>query len=392
MGDVRCPLVTGVLPTAVKLGFFDPAYAKAPQEAFIQHLRDSGADPAAIQQLVDSRTTEKHLGVLAAFIEEHFDAEPKEYETTGVDFERLFALTEAELLGYHGLLRYRSHMPTLAEGPDVLGLQIKLVLCGTLISAIRDIRCEYHDALARWLEAGDLVVSFNYDLLMDRSLAATGSWYHDDGYGLTFTKHGHRVGDQVEWREPRRTRSAVKLLKPHGSLNWLYPRNSWDSVMNLSLQPGAEFKAAPPSLYCIDDVYSRFEEDYPAYEWWEKYDIEHDDTTFDLHALLIPPSVSKPYRSFEGQMGTVWGAVTDALLGHAEELFIVGYSLRPDDIRTHWLLRKAARQGEKLKRIVVVDPSDEVLRRATDLFAPIAVTRLCSTMEEFAGHVVAGTA
>ena len=387
-GEIRPPLVTGILPAAHELGMFSGGYATARHDAFTQQLREARAKAEMINEHASVR--DQHLQILTAFIEEQFDAIPAGYIDAQIDFERLFALTEAELLGHHALIRHKRTVPSSPAGPDVLDLQMKLVLCGTLVAATRDVRCDYHDVLARWLTPGDAVVSFNYDLLIDRSLGATGTWFQDDGYGIDFTKHGTRQGDDAVWRTPRRTTSAISLLKPHGSLNWLYPRNSWDSVMNMSLQPDRPMKEAPSQLYCLDDLHANFEEDYPTYEWWERYDIEHEGYTFDLHSLIVPPSLSKPYRTFEPQMGKLWGVISEAILTKVEEIFLIGYSLREDDTRTRWILRKAARQAEKLKRIVLIDPSDDVAARAASLFAPMRVTRPCNLLSDFAAMIVRG--
>src|SRR5688572_14714214 len=175
-GDFPPPLVTGILPSAVKLGLFDPTYAESRHLAFIQYLRDSGANDEAIDRLASSGASKQHLQVLTEFIFQHFDARPPDYATVRIDFERLFALTEAELLGYHAILRHHLMHPQEAAQADVLDLQIRLVLCGTLIAATRDVRCDFHNRVAEWLRPGDISISFNYDTLLDRSLRATGNW------------------------------------------------------------------------------------------------------------------------------------------------------------------------------------------------------------------------
>jgi hypothetical protein len=388
-GSCRPPLVTGILPSAVELGLFSPTFATKQHEAVLARLRAAGANGEMLERF--AAASEQHLFVLTSFIEQQFGVLPDSYGTASLDFERLLALTESELLGYHALLRFARQTPRAARPPDVLDLQIKLVLCGTLIAATRDLRCDFHDVLARWLQPGDMVVSFNYDLLMDRSLSATGGWFQDDGYAIAFAKHGRRNSDEIVWRDGRNTKSSITLLKPHGSLNWLYPRSSWDSVMNMSLQPSAAVPRPPTDLFCLEDMYPRFEDDYPAYEWWERYDIEHEGATFDLHSLIVPPSIAKPYRSYEHLIGPVWGAFAEAMLTRVEKIVLVGYSLREDDVRTHWLLRKAAREGAQLKEVVLVDPSDAVAERATRIFAPLPIERPARTMSEFAELLVRGS-
>lgn len=375
-------MVTGILPRAVELGLFNTDYRVTNHDEFVGQLQAQGASADIIAKQQDAR--DKHLCALREFIEQQFDARPKDYEVAKIDFERLFALVEAELLGFHAQLRFEKRREGEITPSDALELQLKLVLCGTLIASTRDSQCEFHDAIARWLDSGDVVVSFNYDLLMDRSLRHSGRWHADDGYAIKFHEHIERQGDEVKWLTSRKTQSDVKLLKPHGSLNWLYPRNSWDSVLNMSLHPEFEYPKPPERLYCLKDMHGEFEQDYPSYEWWERYDFEYNGTTYDLHSLLIPPSLTKPYRVFEGILGPTWGAFCKYALERVEEIVLIGYSLRADDMRTHWLLRKVARENTSLKRVLVVDPSDEVFQRARRLFSPLQVQRVCNTIGELA--------
>lgn len=81
-------------------------------------------------------------------------------------------------------------------------------------------RCSHHDALVRGLTARDTIVSFNYDCLADRSLAAVGGrrWNPATGYGINV------VGGTTAWKDHtgtgRMPKTSLTLLKPHGSLNW----------------------------------------------------------------------------------------------------------------------------------------------------------------------------
>ena len=69
-----------------------------------------------------------------------------------------------------------------------------------------DAYAEFADNLA---EAGDVVITFNYDDSLERELRRTGKWDASDGYGFPFAG---------------RVRSSnVLILKLHGSMNWLWP-------------------------------------------------------------------------------------------------------------------------------------------------------------------------
>jgi hypothetical protein len=56
------------------------------------------------------------------------------------------------------------------------------------------------------VQSGDTVISFNYDVSLDRELRKSGRWYLGDGYG--FEVEGFKTG------------SPTRLLKLHGSINW----------------------------------------------------------------------------------------------------------------------------------------------------------------------------
>jgi hypothetical protein len=102
---------------------------------------------------------------------------------------------------------------TCPPGSRAAGLGVKLpYLLSDLKETIRDyfdfIRstpAPLYDKLARVLSRGDFVITFNYDLGVERALHAAGLWDIKTGYGFP-----------IEDGEP----SAVEVLKLHGSTNW----------------------------------------------------------------------------------------------------------------------------------------------------------------------------
>jgi hypothetical protein len=239
-------------------------------------------------------------------------------------------------------------------------------------------------ALARWLDPGDVVLSFNYDLLIDRALESRGDWAKNDGYQLTFHRIGRHAGQDGEWREPLPTISRIALLKLHGSLNWLYCRDSWQNL-NVDLYSGRPLKQND-TLYCLDDLNPAWREDHPRYEWWARYEHEHDGYIFDLHSLIVPPTLNKAYRNMERFLGPLWSQALLTMLAGATELYFVGYSLRPQDSRSWWLFRKVADEAEKLQSVYVVDPSDEVYERISNVFRERKVERAAHTLAEFSAQ------
>lgn len=58
------------------------------------------------------------------------------------------------------------------------------------------------------LRAGDVIITFNGDLLLDTTLWRAGVWDYSDGYGFAGPVEGSRGP------------SSILLLKLHGSVNW----------------------------------------------------------------------------------------------------------------------------------------------------------------------------
>lgn len=79
----------------------------------------------------------------------------------------------------------------------------------------------YHELL-KFCGPNDTFVTFNWDTLLDRALADTGCWSPNDGYGFTF-------GSILDgsWKSEMDSslvhKTSLKLLKLHGSTNWLTP-------------------------------------------------------------------------------------------------------------------------------------------------------------------------
>lgn len=86
----------------------------------------------------------------------------------------------------------------------------------TISEALSGPPCSKHRKLAESLVAGDVVISYNYDMLMDNALRICGK-LSDSGYLLPFQK----VSSGRIWERPDEKASEITLLKLHGSLNWM---------------------------------------------------------------------------------------------------------------------------------------------------------------------------
>jgi hypothetical protein len=214
---------------------------------------------------------------------------------------------------------------------------LRIVLPGLLGETISG-NCDFHKALAERLWVGDVVVSLNYDCVVDVALSQHAGFRFDPergGYGIEVAS-----GSQY-WRRAgrgKRAQGSILLLKLHGSLNWQGP------TMPLHLredpyQPVADGVIAPP--------------------------------------LTNKPVTDEPFR-------TIWTRAREAVRA-MRRLVVVGYSLPDADGLVRALLTTDL--SNDLEEILLVDPSRDTRTRHIEFFsrvAPQAKVFVFSTTRQFA--------
>ena len=215
---------------------------------------------------------------------------------------------------------------TCPPGSPAAALQARPYLLTELKEALRNyfdaIRCApalLYDGLARILRRDDLVITFNYDLGVERSLREAGLWNVTTGYGFS-------IG--------REELSPVDVLKLHGSTNWralLFEGRRGFSVgdgNSLGRRPVLPFR---PDL------------EYLGYPDFVDPRCAGFDTAASRSAMVMPALPKQFY--FETTYGVEWKSLWDGLWSQAkqaiecaEELAIIGYSLPTADERARDLL------------------------------------------------------
>jgi hypothetical protein len=91
---------------------------------------------------------------------------------------------------------------------------------GTILAGLREAVCVFFDSIrtnnaslyrqlaSEVVQNGDVVITFNYDVSLDRELREAGKWEISNGYGF-------------DLETPDIQSSATTLLKLHGSTNWM---------------------------------------------------------------------------------------------------------------------------------------------------------------------------
>jgi len=85
------------------------------------------------------------------------------------------------------------------------------------------------DKFVGFLNKGDTVISFNYDILLDQALFRNGVWNPINGYGFSNPVFDSEIKQEI-------SESKIQLLKVHGSINWkIDPKNSLQKQVEILL-------------------------------------------------------------------------------------------------------------------------------------------------------------
>lgn len=344
----------------------------------------------AYHELPISEQFDVKVGNIVNVVRDTYGIRPHEFYTFGEDVE-LFMIRLDDIIQ-----RYKDRVVDGGELTDhELGdlwqaqrarFELLLLFSRVLTDCTEGPPCPFHGMLAASLCPGDAIISFNWDTLIDRALYATGHWFPDEGYGISF----EAIMDG-EWKLPDNSvRSDFRLLKLHGSINWLI------SYPGLYARTGKEASGLPldryhdkfcfvaldghPLLACRDvlinplvpptrqDGRTSITANMIIDPKTIRYKLETQ--TFSdytpqakLASLLIPPSHRKDY-DLPGQVfDQLWPIALRSLV-ESDELYICGYSLPHTDERPRSLLQEAARKRGRPWSIHLVSPDPEPLRQS----------------------------
>jgi hypothetical protein len=243
----------------------------------------------------------------------------------------------------------------------------------------------------------DTFITFNWDTLLDRALVDTGGWNPNDGYGVQFSSVLNETWKQkIEGAHNFTTN--WKLLKLHGSTNWLVPlthvhletfeyissvpdSNSiflyWHSTMPYETHRSRWRGGYVPTCYCYyppnipTDFFTQKQLSSEPGKLWVKFTPLGIFSPFDELAgdgipaspLLITPIRQKKYDIYQSTINNLWLYAADSLKT-TSKIVIVGYSFPSTDMRALELLGNALneRKGEITVEIVAPDAAEIVSR------------------------------
>lgn len=189
------------------------------------------------------------------------------------------------------------------------------LICIVFDIVLRGPTSPIHNELTKRIEPNDVVISYNYDLVMDNSLMESLN-LEQTIYGLNFDRKF-----DVDWKPCENEHSNIHLLKLHGSMNWLKC-----SRCGALLFYGGRKVVAELSYQLMGINKSSSDLSCPICQAKE------------LGILLIPPLLGKELAGEEFRYP--WYLAERALVS-ADRIVVIGYSLPPTDFYSEYLIRKA---------------------------------------------------
>ncbi|GAA3857620.1 hypothetical protein [Celeribacter arenosi] len=271
-----------------------------------------------------------------------------------------------------------------------------------------------HIDLANSLRPEDVILTFNWDTLMDRALMKATDWVPDSGYGIT----PHRLF-RDGWVGPEEKSSSNKLIKLHGSVNWLTAHPIYEGeelvlthalpadslfVYEHATRPYATHAGRYASGYApmtygyyppnLTDVPGRSAPDgyvivkvQPKMPWMP----EGQAGTQGLASmpLIIPPVKEKSYQFFGSLFEELWRKASDAL-EVCDEVLVIGYSFPKTDLKSLDLFRDAFLRRGSVPRVTIIDPNPTRPKEVFQLELGIPESHLTVVESPFLGAETIG--
>lgn len=221
----------------------------------------------------------------------------------------------------------------------------------TISKALEGPACSKHKKLAESLRTGDMVISFNYDILMDNALRDSGK-LTDYGYLVPFQK----AFEDQQWTRSDDAPSQVVLLKLHGSLNWLRCSYCGSYFLMRSRKMGPWYVSLPDNC-----PKCRMPRDY-------------------LERVIVPPVLTKDYSAHP--INFLWSEASRRL-SQVREIVVIGYSFPPTDFATEALLRIGLPWTiQKEVQFSIVNTDEKVFERFSEAFGTSRV-KLTDSLDKY---------
>lgn len=223
------------------------------------------------------------------------------------------------------------HSPESDAGARLLLLRNALVRFITRVLKLctRGAHGEYCRLLKKQLTSDDSIITFNWDLLLDREFVLDNGRACDQ-YGNFLL----RIPLMTQESLPSFVMGEGLLLKLHGSLNWF-------RCGNRKCESSTPITFLSP-IVCLGR--SQWDEDVTC---WQCGSF--------MNPVIVPPLLRKPITE-DPAIRSAWGLARERLLD-ASRVVVVGFSGAATDFYTSWLLRSTVGTREDVE-IMVINPDN----------------------------------
>ncbi|MEN3003432.1 SIR2 family protein [Dehalobacterium formicoaceticum] len=204
------------------------------------------------------------------------------------------------------------------------------VICDILEGAVKKERYGVLADFCHQLTHKDSIISLNYDTVMDHVILDCQGAV-DYGFPFELMDGGGCFSPKQDWKPI--------LLKPHGSLNWLYcPRCNHLYLLVSSME-----KDTALGMKCRRDQHP-------------------------LSRVIVTPSYHK--RFLVPQLHDVWRRCFEAI-NRAQVIYFIGYSFPPGDVHIIHLIKRAVLAGGQCPEIYVISPDSDgaVFKSCENIFS-----------------------
>jgi hypothetical protein len=349
----------------------------------------------AYHHLPISQGFDSHVGPFNNFLEEYRGVTPETIGKFDENIEAFMTSVETQLERIRELAR--DHKLSGDEYGHAISYamvftNMNFIFASVLNEAQNGAPMSLYRPLLEICGPNDLFVTFNWDTLLDRALLDTGGWNPNTGYGMTF-----RAVLDGSWKDAFEGEVKFptnwKLLKLHGSTNWLVPYMGvdfrdwefqtyvaktddvflyWHSALPYATHKNRWRGGYVPTTYCYyppnipAKFFTKEQLSAPSGKMFLKANFrflapfEEGDPIRSIPSspILITPVRQKKYDIYRATIQSLW---TQAVKGleDAHRIVIVGYSFPATDTRALDLFRGLLTVRDKELSLEIVAPDVE---------------------------------
>lgn len=182
----------------------------------------------------------------------------------------------------------------------------------------------------------DSIISTNYDIVIDNALLSRlnntnyGAKIRENIYPVPHADGTTRAGRKIDMLL---NQGPIKLLKLHGSLNWLYCPKCDEIDITLNAKGAAEYLNKEYEILCLNQY-----------------------CTSNYEPLIVTPTKFKIYEN--RILNKIW-EISRECISKTDEIIFIGYSLPEADTEIRCLLLNGINMAEKKPKITFVDRPGE---------------------------------